>query len=224
MRKIDTVLFDFDGTLMDTNQTIINSWQHAFRNIAGYEQDEDVLYATFGEPLKITMNKFFGVEGEKLEEYVEIYRSYQRENFAAEIDLFPGVMDMLRELRDAGYKLALVTSRLKPTTYVGVEKFDMEPLFDLIITADDCTKHKPDPEPINIALEKLGSTAEQAVMVGDTVMDIGCAANAGVKSVLVGWSVALPPEKAGTDSENTPDYYISGTDEMIKLLEEINRN
>ena len=76
--------------------------------------------------------------------------------------------------------MALVTSRLKPTTYQGLDIFGIEKFFDVIITADDVTKHKPDPQPIDIALKNLESSREQAVMVGDTKQDILCAKNAGV--------------------------------------------
>lgn len=216
MNKIKNVLFDFDGTLMDTNDVIIQSWQYTFRTIEGREEDEKVLLATFGEPLEFTINKFFGVDGAKMDEYVEIYRSYQREHFADDIKLFPGIMEMLEQLKSEGYTLALVTSRLRSTTMQGIEKFGIGRFFDIIITADDCTKHKPDPQPINITLEKLGALPEESVMLGDTVMDIGCARNAGVRSVLVGWSMALAEEEAAAKA--APDYIIESPSSLSALL------
>jgi len=220
MRKKTTIMFDFDGTLMDTNEIIIKSWQHTFRTVAGHEADREVLLATFGEPLVLTMKNFFGVEGEKALEYVDIYRDYQKGIFLDSISLFPGVPEMLEELKAAGYRMALTTSRLKKTTLMAVESFDIGKYFDVIITADDCSKHKPDPEPINITLEKMGVPKDQAVMVGDTTMDTGCAANAEVTSVLVGWSMALrDPEKQKAAGA---DFIISQASDLITLLDQMN--
>lgn len=221
MKKIRAVLFDFDGTLMDTNDVILKSWQHTFMHYQGREEDEEVLLKTFGEPLALTMRNFFGLEGDALQECMDVYRSFQKETFLDSIALFPGIPEMLQELKDAGFTLALVTSRLKETTMQGVEKFGLAPYFDLIVTANDCTKHKPDPQPINITLEKLGLSPEEAVMLGDTVMDIGCARNAGVISVLVGWSAALPESKITPESR--PDHIIRSADALLPLLKELNR-
>ena len=220
MRKKTTIMFDFDGTLMDTNEIIIQSWQHTFRTVAGHEADRNVLLATFGEPLVLTMKNFFGVEGEKAQEYIDIYRNFQKDIFLDAISLFPGVTEMLDQLRDQGYRMALTTSRLKKTTLMAVESFNIGPYFEVIITADDCSRHKPDPEPINVTLAKMGVPKEEAVMVGDTTMDTGCAANAGVTSVLVGWSMALSdPEKR--KSANA-DFIINEPSELLGILNDLN--
>ena len=78
----------------------------------------------------------------------------------------------------------------------------MERYFDTIVTCDDTDKHKPDPEPVNIALERLGSRPEEAVMIGDSIFDILCAKGAGVKSVLVSWALAVSDEDQ--TGENAP--------------------
>ena len=220
MRKIGTVLFDFDGTVMDTNDVILKSWQHAFRQILGKTADEGRLLKTFGEPLKMTMKNFFGGDEEQVERNVEIYRSYQRDHYLDLISLFPGVREMLEEVKSAGFKTALVTSRLKPTTYDGLRKFGIEAFFDCIITADDVTKHKPDPQPVFRALEALGSAAGSALMLGDTRQDILAAKNAGVASVLVEWSMALPKETAVGELE--PSYFLGSPRELINLISTIN--
>ncbi len=220
MKNIDTILFDFDGTIMDTNDMIIKSWQYTFEQLRGKKAEESVLLATFGEPLKMTMHHFFGGDADEVEKNVEIYRSYQKEHFLDLIQLFPGVYEMLEELRKKGFRMALVTSRLKPTTYQGLDKFGIEKFFDVIITADDVTKHKPDPQPIDIALKNLESSREQAVMVGDTKQDILCAKNAGVPAVLVNWSAAIP--KGTASGEYVPDYCLETPGQLIDLISTIN--
>lgn len=90
----------------------------------------------------------------------------------------------MRQVKERGEKTGLVTSRLAYTTKQGLEKYDLKDYFDVVVTAEDTKKHKPDPEPVNIALAKLDSRPEHSLMLGDTMFDILCAKNAGVTSVL----------------------------------------
>jgi pyrophosphatase PpaX len=212
---INTILFDFDGTVMNTNQVIINSWQHTFRTLTGKERPVEDIVATFGEILHDTVARFF--PGVPLEEAVEVYRGYHRDNFGPMISVFPGVRELLETLKERGYTLAIVTSRLPSTTTEGLEKYGLSACFDLIVTCDDCKKFKPDPEPVLIALEKLGKKPEEALMVGDTLNDILCARRAGVKSVLVGWAIAVPEgSRVGPDA---PDYCIEKAEDLLDILE-----
>lgn len=214
MKKFDTVLFDFDGTIMDTNNVIIMSWQHTFRTLENREEKVDNIVKTFGEPLGITMERFF--PNVPLEESLEVYRSFQRDHFKEFITMFPGMKELLVHVKGEGYKTGLVTSRLFKTTLEGLEKYGIKDCFDCIVTADETTKHKPDPEPVNIALNKLDSEAEKSIMLGDTMFDIMCARNAGVKSVLVSWSLALKDkEDYGDDG---PDYIINEAQELLDIL------
>ncbi len=215
-RKIDTVLFDFDGTVMDTNEIILRSWEYTFERLRGEKPDRKMLLATFGEPLKMTMRDFFGGDEAEVERNIEIYRSYQRDHYLDHISLFPGIYEMLAAVKSAGFRTALVTSRLRPTTYDGVKKFDIGRFFDHIITADDVTRHKPDPQPARKALECLNSSAEAAVMLGDTKQDVLCAKNAGIISILVGWSMALPGEKATGILK--PDYILDRPENLLSLI------
>jgi len=214
MAKINTILFDFDGTVMDTVDVIICSWQHTFKTIEGKERPVSDIVRTFGEPLETSMKKFF--PNVDPDDSIEIYRSYHRDNFGERIKLFPGVKELLASLKEKGYKLGLVTSRLTTTTVEGLVKHEIGEYFDAVVTADDCTKHKPDPEPVDITLEKLNSKPEESIMLGDTMFDIICARNAGVKSVLVGWAVAVTEEEK--TGENAPDYIIETAEELFEIL------
>lgn len=213
----DTVLFDFDGTIMDTNEVIIQSWQETFRTLAGREEDRDVLLKTFGEPLEYTMRNFFPEV--PVEKGLEIYRGYQRDNFLNDIQLFPGIRDLLDELSARQIKMALVTSRLKHTTMQAIDKFDMEKYFGYVVTADDVTRHKPDPQSALIALDKIGSRPDQTIMIGDTLFDILCARNAGCTSVLVSWSLSLADKiKDGFAPEEEPDRIIDDPAQILQML------
>lgn len=215
MAKINTVLFDFDGTIMDTNELILQSWQHTFRTVEGKERPEEEILETFGEPLHVTMEKV--LPHLPAEEGAKIYRSYHYDNFTELIEIFPGILDLLKELKARGYKTGIVTSRLRHTTELGLQKYDMGQYFDTIVTCDDTDKHKPDPEPVEIALGRLGSKPEEAVMIGDSIFDILCAKGAGVKSVLVSWALAISDEDK-TDG-NKPDYIINKAEDLLEILE-----
>ncbi|HYE68930.1 MAG TPA: pyrophosphatase PpaX [Anaerovoracaceae bacterium] len=215
MKNFNTVLFDFDGTIMDTNSVILQSWQHTFRTVEGKERPDEDILETFGEPLHITMEKL--LPQISVEEGSQIYREYHYDNFIELIEVFPGILGLLEELKARGYKTGIVTSRLRRTTDMGLKKYDMEQYFDVVVTCDDTDKYKPDPEPVNIALERLGSKPEDAIMVGDSMFDILCARNAGVKAALVSWALAINDEdKAG---ENAPDYIIEKAEDLLKILE-----
>ena len=216
MNKIDTVLFDFDGTVMDTNNVILMSWQHTFRTLRGREECREVIVKTFGEPLELTMKKFFPEV--PAEEALEVYRSFHRDNFGELINLFPGMRELLAEVKRRGYKTGLVTSRLYNTTMQGLEKYEIKDMFDAVLTADDTDKHKPDPAPINITLEKLGSSPETSIMLGDTLFDLLCAKNAGVRSVLVSWSLALHGMTMEDLGEAAPDYIIQKPEELLEII------
>ena len=216
MKNTKTILFDFDGTIMNTNEMIIESWQHTFRTVEGKERERDAIIKTFGEPLFITMNKV--LPQIPVEHGVEIYREYLKKHFAEKITPFPGMPELIQKLKVLGYQNGLVTSRTRESTFVGLDRFGLLPYFDCVVSCDDTDRHKPDPEPVRIALNMLDAKAERAVMLGDSMFDILCAKNAGVRSVLVGWQLAVSEEEL--NGPTGPDYRIKAPEDLLNLLAE----
>ena len=216
-KPITTVLLDFDGTIMDTNDVIIDSWQHTYRSFRGVEGDEKEIVSTFGETLEYTMKNLFPEV--PLEEALAVYRGYQRDNFLSSIRMVPGMREVLDELLDRGYPMAMVTSRLRYTTNQALEEFDLGKYFRHVVTADDVTRAKPDPQCVEMALAALGSSPENSIMTGDTIHDVQCARNAGVVSVLVGWSITLGGmERDDFDKDEAPDHIITAPAQLLDLL------
>lgn len=211
---VNTVIFDFDGTVADTNQVIINSWQHAYRTIRGREEEISEIVKSFGEPLDVTMKKVF--PSEKAHEAMEIYRSYQVKHFKEMIELFPGMKELFQKLKVLGYRVAIVTSRKRNTTVEGLIAFGLMDYIDYIVTCDDTDKHKPDPEPVNLVLEHFNIEPSEAIMVGDSMFDIKCAHNAGVKAVLVGWHVAV--SEADLKGSQGPEHVIEEAMELVDII------
>jgi pyrophosphatase PpaX len=211
---IDTILFDFDGTVMDTNGVIVASWQHTFRHYAGQDGDLDLIYRSFGEPIHDTARRFF--PDQDPEAVVAYYRAYHVDCFESGISLFPGILPLLKTLKEKRYLLGLVTSRLRRTTTIGMNKFGLFDYFDALVTVEETERPKPDPAPILLALERLNRKPECAAMIGDTLHDIRCAKSAGVCAGLVAWSVAV--EKRALTEENSPDFILEHPEDLLEIL------
>ncbi len=214
MKKFKAVLFDFDGTIADTNEIILKSWRYIYKMYLGRECRDEEIVGTFGEVLVDTLSERF--PNENINEVLVNFRDYQKTYFEEEIVLFDGMKELVAELNERGYMTAIVTSRIKSQTLVGLKKFGMISMFDAFVSAEDTSAHKPDPAPVLIALEKLGIKPRDAIMVGDSKNDIKCAHNAGVKAVLVDWTVCLPAkERFG---ENRAEYTIYKPKELLDII------
>jgi pyrophosphatase PpaX len=218
-RKIDAVIFDFDGTIMDTNEAVLSSWQYAARILLGHEFPEDALTATLGEPIFHTVAHLFPDFDPDL--VVETYREFHHEHFAEMIRLFPGVRETLKTLSEEGYLLGLVTNRMRGTTEIGLRQFDIEKYFGTVVTVGEAPKDKPEPEHIWFALDKLGSAPDRAVLVGDSQNDIIGGHNAGLISIRVAWAVAT--DEGYGDAAAAPDYTIDAPTDLITLLPRLGR-
>ena len=213
---INSILFDFDGTLINTNDVIIEAWQYTYKHYGREEQPVAYITKFFGEPLITTMAREFPAVDPL--ESAEIYRARQREMASALVSVFPGIEDLLRSLKERGYRLGIVTSRTGESTRNYLDTFGLGGYFDAIVSCDDTDKHKPDPEPALLGLAKLGAAADEALMIGDSYFDMKCANNAGVATVLVGWAVTGASEKM---EGCRVDYKIDEPLELIGILEEL---
>jgi len=210
---INTILFDFDGTIINTNDVIIEAWQYTYRHFLGHEKPVNHIERSFGEPLLITMEREF--PGVPAIESAAIYRNRQAEKAGELVKLFPGVVEMLKAVKEAGYKTCVVTSRTRETTLGYMNQFGIAHYFDELVSCDDTTIHKPNPEPALMGLAKVDAKAEEAVMVGDSPYDMLCANNAGVKTVLVEWRAKGNDEKL---KECQVDYIIEKPMDLLEVL------
>jgi len=211
---IKNILFDLDGTLLDTNELIIQSFKHTYKTHLNKDVDKDEIIKSFGEILKITLDREFG---EYSDEAIKTYRNFQIGNFEKLIAIHQGVKEGIIELHRQGYKLGVVTSRLNESAIRGLKHFGLMEYFQSIVGADDTDKHKPDPIPAFMALKELGGKPEETMIVGDSPFDILCGKNAGIRSVVVGWS-ALPMDII---LKYEPDYVVDSMKELLTLIERL---
>lgn len=181
---IHTILFDLDGTLIDTNQLIFVSFKHTLEQYDLQFTDEEIMEFN-GPPLVDTFKK---IDPERTEEMVATYRKYNYKVHDEYVKAFPKVVETLEALKDRNIKLGVVTTKMKPGVEMGLEKTGISKFFDTVITLDDVVHPKPHPEPVLKAMMELDAEAPSTIMVGDNFHDIEAGKNAGVKTAAVSWS------------------------------------
>jgi pyrophosphatase PpaX len=211
-RDLRAILFDLDGTLIDTNELIIRSHQHTFRVHLGREVPAEEITPHFGRGLVPIMELFGGKEKAEA-----MRRTYVEFNWARHDELarpFTGVSEALAELRGLGLRLAIVTGKRREIGQRGLDLFHLREFFDAAVFFDDVEESKPHPAGVLRALELLGEPAERAVMVGDSPLDVECAAAAGVRTIGVRWSAV--GEAALLAAK--PDYMIGSMSALVELI------
>ena len=158
-KRYKAVLFDYDGTLVDTNQLIVDSWDHMYqKHFGGHLTGDDVKW-TFGMVLWDAIDDYMkqlGHSGYDLQELVESYREFQRQPDATPAPPFEGMVEAVRKLKEEGVLLGIVTSRGYDTCVKGLKKYGMADCFDAFVTAESTDIHKPQPEPALICCRELG--------------------------------------------------------------------
>jgi pyrophosphatase PpaX len=214
------VLFDFDGTLVDTTELIYQSLRHATREILGREISRETLMANVGQPLPRQMELLVGCgPGEDAELAERLLESYQIHNETHHDDLirqFPQVEATLARLRSAGIRLAVVTSKRRPSVDLALKTFPtLEGLADRFVTMEDTAEHKPHPAPLLKALELLGDVPpKEAAYVGDSPHDVAAARAAGITSVAVSWGAF----SVDTLRAAEPDHLVPNLDSAVDVL------
>ncbi|MCM3711984.1 pyrophosphatase PpaX [Sporosarcina luteola] len=210
MDKITTLLFDFDGTLLDTNELIIQTFQTVLNShYPGKYEREDIL-PFLGPTLKET---FDSIDPENSERLIAEYRTWNIANHDAFASEFDGVSETLRQLKSSGYKMAIVSTKRNDMIMKGLRLMEAEDLFDTVVGLDDVQHAKPHPEPLLLAMERLNSTPAETLMIGDNVHDILGGKNAGVRTAGVAWSAK--GEKFIREQE--PDFVLQHISDLLKI-------
>ena len=213
--KIDTVLFDLDGTLLDTkpliDQSFIYTFQHFFPE---HNLTDEELSSFFGPTLYETFSRY-STDEKMVEEMINYYKEYNIKNHTKEnIKPFSGALDMLKVLHRKGYKLGIVSSKKKETIMLGLDLYGMAKYFDIIVGADEVSNPKPSPEGILYAIETLKPQAN-VLYVGDNPNDIKAGKNANVKTCDLMYS-----DKFEECEKLNPNYCVKDLTSIISILGE----
>jgi pyrophosphatase PpaX len=211
--RYGTVLFDLDGTVVDSGAMILASFQHATRTVLSREIPEHELLSAVGGPgLREQME---AIDPARAEELIEVYSAH---NAGLHDELQPcvGMLDALAQLSAERRRMAVVTAKRRTTLALAFEVLpELRRFFDVTVGAEDTTRHKPNPDPLLLALERLGASADDAVYVGDSPFDIQAAKAAQVGSVAVTWGRIHSRERLEREE---PDAIVDTVEELLGAL------
>ena len=222
---LTAVLFDFDGTLVDTTELIYQSLRHASNEVLGHEPPRETLMAYVGQPLPDQMAALVEKEYDGpsdadadsiAEELLKSYRLHNEEHHEALIRKFPDVEKSLARLKDAGVKIAVVTSKRRHSVDMAIDTFpELGRVTDHFVTMEDTKEHKPKPAPLLKGLELLGDVPlAEAAYVGDSPHDIEAARAADLTSVGVSWGAFTVEDLQAAN----PDYLVGDLDAAVDVL------
>lgn len=211
--RFPIVLFDLDGTLIDSGPIILESMQHAVRTVLGREIPREQLGLTIGGQGIVAQMEAIDVEhaGELLEAYRE-----HNDGLHDTLEAFDDLLALLPELRAQGRRLGIVTAKRHRTVALALDRFPaLREDFDTVVAHEDTERHKPDPEPVLLAVERLGGLPEQAAYVGDSPFDIRAAKAAQVFAVAVAWGGIHPDERLLAEE---PDAFVRSPRELLDVV------
>jgi len=205
--RFRVVLFDLDGTLVDSAAVILGSFHHATEAVLRRRfPDERILAHVGGTNLAHQMAL---LDPDRVDELVRVYREHN-ELQHSELASFDGVLDVLWQLKGEGRRLGVVSAKLRPTVARVLVGAGMRELFEVVVGSDDTRRHKPEPEPVLKALKLLDARAGDAAYVGDSPFDVAAARAAGVFAVAVGWG--------GIHRVEDADAFVETPGELLGVL------
>ena len=210
--RFPVVLFDLDGTVVDSGAIILASMRHAAKEVLGVEPPEDELMAAVGGPgLEAQMR---ALAPDRVEELIVTYRAHN-EPLHGELACCAGVDDVLVRLKDAGRRLGVVSAKRRETIELAFAHVPLGHLFDVVVGGDETERHKPDPEPLLCAAKRLRVSPRICVYVGDSPFDIRAARSAGMYGVAVTWGGIHTRERLEREK---PDAIVDNAEELLGVL------
>jgi pyrophosphatase PpaX len=210
--RFPVVLFDLDGTVIDSGAIILASMRHAAREVLGTEvPDEELMAAVGGPGLEAQMR---ALAPDRVDELVTVYRAHN-EPLHDELVCCTGIENVLVRLKEEGRRLGIVTAKRRQTVELAFARLPIEHLFETVVGGDETTRHKPDPAPLLLALDRLGAVPEEAAYVGDAPFDVKAAKAAGLYSVGVTWGGIHARERLEAAQ---PDALVDTAEELYGVL------
>jgi pyrophosphatase PpaX len=209
------ILFDLDGTLIDSVRLILDSYHHTLASHGLPGRSDDHWLAGLGTPLRVQFRDW-AEDPAQIEAMILTYREYNLTHHDQRISAYPGVVDMVRTVRTSGRRTALVTSKNREGAQRGLRVIGLDGTMEVIVGADDVVNAKPHPEPVHRALEALGIAPAEAVFVGDSLHDMHSGRAAGTATAAVLWG---PFDREHLEP-SSPDHWLDEPADLLRLLEE----
>jgi len=210
--RFPVVLFDLDGTVVDSGAIILASMRHATREVLGREyDDEELLNAVGGPGLEAQMAAF---APDRVDELVRVYRAHN-EPLHDELEACEGMVHTLERLRAEGRRLGIVTAKRRSTVELAFAQVPLAHLFEAVVGGDETAHHKPHPEPLLLAAERMRADPAETAYVGDSPFDIRAAKAAGMHAIGVTWGRIH--DRARLEAE-APDAVVDSAEELLERL------
>ena len=210
--RFPVVLFDLDGTVIDSGAIILASMRHAAKEVLGAEvPDEELMAAVGGPGLEAQMH---ALAPDKVDELVDVYRAHN-EPLHDELMCCAGIDGLLLRLNDEGRRLGIVTAKRRATVELAFNVLPLRHLFDTVVGGDETERHKPDPEPLLLAAERMEVAPETCAYVGDSPFDIRAAKAAKMHAIAVTWGGIH--DRAKLEREE-PDALVDTAEELLGVL------
>lgn len=214
--KVSAVLFDLDGTLLDTIDLLLASVRWAFRERSGRVPTTEEWIAGIGTPLESQM-RVYATGDDDLLALVAGYREYQRAHHDELTRAYADAIETVVDLREKAYRLGVVTSKASDIANRSLRFVGLDRYLDVVVGYNATTRHKPDPEPVRYALDALQVPASEAIFVGDSPHDMFAGNAAGVTTVGALWG----PFPRSALSPASPGYYLDRIGDLPALLEQL---
>jgi pyrophosphatase PpaX len=211
---VRTILFDLDGTLVDTIELILASYRHAFTAVRGAPLPDELWLRGIGTPLMTQLRDLARDEAE-VSDLLAAYRGFAVAEHDRLIRRFDGVEDLLDRLAVRGSRVGVVTSKRRIGVDRALRACGLTDRFEVMVCAEDTQAHKPDPTPLLLGLERMGATAEQSLYVGDTVHDLVAGKRAGMWTAAALWGPFDRPALAPGE----PDLWLEAPLDLLDQLQ-----
>ncbi len=216
MRKIDTIIFDLDGTLINTNNIIIESFKEVFRV---HYPDQMPSYKRILSFIGPTLQQTFGEytdDQQKIDDMIKTYREFYVIFEVGNHELYPDVKEVLVELKQRGYNLAILTSKFNIAAWPSYTHYHLDEIFDSFTGLDDVEHAKPHKNAVETVLRHFPKS-RGAIMIGDNKSDVLAGKNAGIYSAGVAWSIK------GADylKEANPDFILNSMNDIFNVIKKI---
>ncbi len=206
------VLFDLDGTLLDTQELILASFHHAVQEVLGRDYPDAVLMQKVGQPLTVQMWDFTDDEAVH-DELLRVYRAHNETVHDQVVSAFPGVGAALAALDEAGVPMGVVTSKRHRLAAHALDILGLAPHLAFVIGSDDCATHKPDPGPVLLGCERLGLDPSTCLYVGDSPYDLQAGRGAGCDTAAALWGM-FPADVLRAEQ---PTWELGKIEELLSL-------
>jgi pyrophosphatase PpaX len=206
-------LFDLDGTLINTNEIIINSFKYTFKtHFPELKLSRKKIISFIGPTLQQTFGKYTQSPF-LIDEMITSYRKFYVENEFDQFEIYDDVVEVLTQLKEKGYNLCIVTSKFKEAAWPSFKHYGLDTIFDAFVSLDDVEFPKPDKNPIEVALSNFPNH-KKAIMIGDNQGDILAGKNANIYSAGVSWSI----KGSRHLMEVNPDFMLSDMNDIFRII------